>query len=700
VGEDGIEHPCTEAELTFALSSEQLPVYTLVWKQGWPEWLPAMQVAELSWALPAGTADLPQKPSGIETSSRRPPPLVLYPEYRRRAEDIASGRINPQAQIASSPSATSSPSFGSPSPGSPSLGGLRRELTPGTSRVQPRPGETPSAFTGFSTVANLRDLRPFSREDEDEPTVQIDADSLERERLLSLLDIEVDSVPVRGDQVPAYYPLETPRPVEGPRHAEASPRPDNWRPSEALRSPGFNERLPQATLASAPLAAHPLTDRPQARRLSLTPSAPEATGHQNAGALGGIHLPGSANLPGSGLPGGVNLQSSGLNNQAPRSDGGTAATRSQSGRFPFFPIAAALALGAVGALWLRSETPSERQALPLPEKPQPPPPSVHIPNCRVGQPGTLLAEWLYPKIEPTVTNVPGSNKLAVGYAQTSRFAVGVTLDPESLRIEKLFSEFQNSPLLSVTPMTQVGNLNFRTTRAAATLQSSTALNVGKPFAFGWTRDGFAIRRDSAAQDEILWKSAFTTANVPAVARFDATSFLFALRAGGDRGSLLLGKLLENGSAGSELLPVKFPEGRLGVPTLRIGPTFTLATFTLGNSELRGDVYLAHAPVPKIPEAAELVLQTRDGVFSPEAIELSPDSFVLQYTRGEPGNQQVVAQTYTFNGMQKQGTELLVSPSNVDAHAGSIWRHQKGFLSLYAVHTDQAYALWATRIDCE
>src|SRR6185503_462746 len=62
VGEDGVEKPVAEQELIAELSSESLPNYTLVWKKGWLEWLPAMQVAELAWALPSGKADDPVKP--------------------------------------------------------------------------------------------------------------------------------------------------------------------------------------------------------------------------------------------------------------------------------------------------------------------------------------------------------------------------------------------------------------------------------------------------------------------------------------------------------------------------------------------------------------------------------------------------------------------------------------------------------------
>ena len=96
VGEDGVEKTVTEQELIAELSSESLANYTLVWKKGWLEWLPAMQVSELLWALPPGKTDTPVKPREKSTATAPPaPPLYRYPVIKRRATNLKSDKPRP-----------------------------------------------------------------------------------------------------------------------------------------------------------------------------------------------------------------------------------------------------------------------------------------------------------------------------------------------------------------------------------------------------------------------------------------------------------------------------------------------------------------------------------------------------------------------------------------------------------------------------
>jgi hypothetical protein len=98
VSEDGSEREVSEEELIAGLSSEHVPVYALVWRPGWGEWLPAMQVAELSWALPAGRADTPRKPN--PGNNQKPVPnLTAYPQLRERAAKVREqGTTHPNAE--------------------------------------------------------------------------------------------------------------------------------------------------------------------------------------------------------------------------------------------------------------------------------------------------------------------------------------------------------------------------------------------------------------------------------------------------------------------------------------------------------------------------------------------------------------------------------------------------------------------------
>jgi hypothetical protein len=108
VGEDGVQKAVTEQELIAELSSEALPHYTLVWRKRWLEWLPAMQVAQLAWALPPGRAERAVKARESASGAQPPPPpLYLYPVIKRRAGREPDSRpleeIEIDAIVASSP---------------------------------------------------------------------------------------------------------------------------------------------------------------------------------------------------------------------------------------------------------------------------------------------------------------------------------------------------------------------------------------------------------------------------------------------------------------------------------------------------------------------------------------------------------------------------------------------------------------------
>lgn len=85
VNESGEQFQVTDDELIGGLSSEAIPAYALVWRPGWAEWIAAMHVAELSWALPAGAAGPPVRPREGFTSTVPAPPLGRYSTLRAEA---------------------------------------------------------------------------------------------------------------------------------------------------------------------------------------------------------------------------------------------------------------------------------------------------------------------------------------------------------------------------------------------------------------------------------------------------------------------------------------------------------------------------------------------------------------------------------------------------------------------------------------
>jgi GYF domain 2 len=76
----------TEDELIRQLASGQLPPYALVWRNGWGEWLPAMQVEELAEAFPDAhvLATRTARPSSVPGVP--PVPVSEYPRLRHLAK--------------------------------------------------------------------------------------------------------------------------------------------------------------------------------------------------------------------------------------------------------------------------------------------------------------------------------------------------------------------------------------------------------------------------------------------------------------------------------------------------------------------------------------------------------------------------------------------------------------------------------------
>lgn len=90
VTEEGEPQQGTEQELVRQLSAGQVPPYALVWREGWGEWLPAMQVAELSAAF-SHVAVLRQARPAFSPGDMPPVPVSEYPRLRLLAKESPLG---------------------------------------------------------------------------------------------------------------------------------------------------------------------------------------------------------------------------------------------------------------------------------------------------------------------------------------------------------------------------------------------------------------------------------------------------------------------------------------------------------------------------------------------------------------------------------------------------------------------------------
>jgi hypothetical protein len=81
----------TEGELIRQLSGGRLPPYALVWREGWGEWLPAMQVGELAEAFPDNSAIATRTARPSSIPGVPPVPVSDYPRLRHLAKAAPLG---------------------------------------------------------------------------------------------------------------------------------------------------------------------------------------------------------------------------------------------------------------------------------------------------------------------------------------------------------------------------------------------------------------------------------------------------------------------------------------------------------------------------------------------------------------------------------------------------------------------------------
>ena len=97
------EHAAAEwastEQLVSWLARGELPPHVLVWKPGWGEWLPAMQVAELAVAFPRVTPGSRRVARAAPECTETPPavPVEHYPRLRLLAKDVLGESLVPPA---------------------------------------------------------------------------------------------------------------------------------------------------------------------------------------------------------------------------------------------------------------------------------------------------------------------------------------------------------------------------------------------------------------------------------------------------------------------------------------------------------------------------------------------------------------------------------------------------------------------------
>lgn len=661
VGEDGVEHHGSESQITAALSAQRLAPYTLVTRSSWRDWLPAMVVGELQWALPMGARDLVRTPLLRRNEPKLPPPLEDYPALRLRLAALQSGAM-------------------------------------GTMPSRPR--------SSIPSNPHL-ELSDYASDDFDEPTVQIDAEELER--ALNESRAEEAAVPTPRSGVTGERPVRTPasqnpgplanhevkRRALAQRLAHKMPTYPgfvvNPTPSSPPVAPGVRSVPPPAP--SQPSTTPPLTppsvpSAPIPTTPPLYRAAESAAAHLPAPAFSGETSPFTTNEP---------TLTSRIDSTLPEPP------KRRMSWLTAVAVAGVLAGGAWFAVQRSEQRSDSITSIPLPSSsvqlPEPPKPNpAPAQTCAIDK-QIQVSDFAHAQVRPSVALLSSPPRLAVGFAQTGRVAAGVTVDRETLSVTRLHSDNQTSPLWSVSPLLVGSDVKFRVSRAASTLRSTVSLPTNPPLFFGLNREGLAVRGDADLIDRLVWKTEWDTVSVPDVAVLDAGVVLVALRAGGERGKTLLGKISPSGSPLGDLHVLDTGSVRADPPALLVTEQRVVVSYAGGDKPSRDTLYIATSARSELPARAQEVLRVEQGLVGPSVAGLPGGALAVQYTVGAAGKQHVM--TALLNSeMRLKGEPFVVSPASRDAYEGVTLSADDQLFSFYFVRQEYGHELWLTRLRCK
>lgn len=609
-GEDGVQKTVTEQELIAELSSETLPAVTLVWRKGWLEWLPAMQVAELAWALPAGRGDNPVTPKERSTAEQPPPPpLYRYPVLKRRAAALKSGGgddIQKPAAPLEQRAAIEPPTEVRPAP----------PLDP----ADRGPGTVPAAAKVDEPPANLDNV-----EDED------------------LDDIEASS------------PIAT-APLDGDDSDEGSARPSGSAVYVPPHAPPTSER-PLPNFDDDDLPPIPASPSPPA---DLTKYADEAS------------------------------------RTVKKSRRKTSRYLLYGGLSALTVVGIAVGLRAFGTRPSRTSSPEVSSAVASGAKREAPGTA-----CRVTANPVKLADAADPGVQLLFAPVPGTARVAVGFAQSEAKAIGMTIDPRTLDRDQVFREAKPGKVASVVPTTSAGKLHFKVTREASKIVLGRAVNASQPFSIATSTEG-VVRVGAGKETELLWPLAKEDLTIPRVAS-SASAHAVALRIGGKSGRILVGWLDPAGRKQTELRPVERPEEFVGMPSLAASENAALVAFAVrGAHDAAWSVALATAQQGAIPTSASRFQIPEGGpggeAISPSVAPLSGGRWLVTWTEGASGNRAVRAEVLDPD-LHPLSAPVTVSPTGSNAGQGAVWGDGASAAVLFYVQKGDDHELWGTALEC-
>ncbi len=322
--------------------------------------------------------------------------------------------------------------------------------------------------------------------------------------------------------------------------------------------------------------------------------------------------------------------------------------------------------------------------------------------CKVVRPARRLADAAEIRVQPWLIADPGSARVAMGWAQSDKIAVGTLIDPDTLDAEQPYREPGRASVVSVIPTKASGTLKFVSDRSDADMAGARTVDASPAFTVGTRNKGLVIAR-GGGKPEDLWDLPIDgPITVPDVSAAKGTGYAVAVRAGGQSGSVFVGWLDADGRPKGPVSAVASP-AFVGNPTSAASESSLLVTFAArANAEASWGVALAASKAGEAPSASQAFVipsgAAGSEAISPAATALGGDRWLLQWTQGEKGDHTVRAQVLGSN-LLALGPAIELSPPGTNAGKGNVWAAGDRAVAVFFAKTGSGHELWGVSLQC-
>jgi len=302
------------------------------------------------------------------------------------------------------------------------------------------------------------------------------------------------------------------------------------------------------------------------------------------------------------------------------------------------------------------------------------------------------------------TTVPGSSRIALGYADSLYDAVGLDIDPHTLDARVPLSRMGVTPVNGVVPLAASGALRFAIDRNDAGLSSAHTIAATIPFRIGYA-NGSLSRLAPGGSPHPVW-SGLARGKQPTglrAASIAGVGHAITFRLGSDRGQVMVGWLDPDGAGKSALRAIDISAAAVGTPFIAAsGDSIAVAVAARADELSPWGIRIATADAGKLPVAAHYFAVPKGGpghdAFAPTLAGLTQGRWLLQWTEGTRRAHVVRAQTLD-SSLAPLGAAVTLSPRGADAGQGVVQASGGQAAGFYLVKGRHGYQLWATSLDC-